>query len=692
MQKREPALDLLRCLALLLVVSFHSFLNNGYYSEAQRGTAMWLAGSFRWLSVCCIGLFLMLTGYLKSGKTEVGACHRGFIPVLLGYLLASAISIPIRHFWLGAVTLEFYLLPGELRDLEGLEGLARMSLSRVLLLTCAGTLLLWGLSRRRSTAGLERWMLAGLFGALTVAALCSAFTWAFLGACVLILVGLVVYALRGWNKGPEPAARGRESRTALWLTVGLTLAFFLLVSAWTVGRVRSFSAPTYDFGIFSQMFHNMKTTGLPVTTLERDGALSHFKVHLSPIWYLLLPFYCLVPRPETLQVLQAAVLASAVIPLWKLGAHHGLSGWQRMLLCGALLLYPAFAGGTGYDIHENCFLTPLLLWLFYGVDRKNTLLTAVAGLLTLMVKEDAAVYVAVAALWLLLRALLRREGRWALCTGAALFAGALFWFFLATGYLARYGDGVMSYRYDNLIYDGSDSLLTVVKAVLLSPMKALYECVDGEKLRYIALTLLPLLGLPLLTRRYERWLLLIPYLLVNLLSDYRYQHDIFFQYNFGSTACLFYLMAVNLADLRLDGRRSLALLGAVAVSAACFGALIVPKALSYPGKCIRNSEEYGEIRALLDEIPADAAVSATTYYTAQLSRREVLYDVRYAAAAHILETEYVVLNLRSQSDYKRFASADGEDGLENLLALLEREGYAPWAELPGVLVIYRDAP
>lgn len=607
------------------------------------------------------------------------------------------ISVPelLRHVllaWLGAVTLEFYLLPGELRDLEGLEGLARMSLSRVLLLACAGTLLLWGLSRRRSTAGLERWMLAGLFGALAVAALCGAFTWAFLGACVLIFAGLVVYALRGWNKGPEPAAaRGRESRTALWLTVGLTLAFFLLVSAWTVGRVRSFSAPTYDFGIFSQMFHHMKTSGLPVTTLERDGALSHLQVHMSPIWYLLLPFYCIVPRPETLQILQAAVLASAVIPLWKLGAHHGLSGWQRMLLCGALLLYPAFAGGTGYDIHENCFLTPLLLWLFYGMDRKNTLLTAVAGLLTLMVKEDAAVYVAVAALWLLLRALLRREGRWALCTGAALFAGALLWFFLATGYLARYGDGVMSYRYDNLIYDGSDSLLTVVKAVLLSPMKALYECVDVEKLRYMGLTLLPLLGLPLLTRRYERWLLLIPWLLVNLLSDYRYQHDIFFQYSFGSTACLFYLTAVNLADLRLDGRRSLALLGAVAVSAGCFGAVIVPKALSYPIKCIRNSEEYGEIRELLDQIPGSAAVSATTFYTAHLSRREILYDVRYAHTAHILETEYVVLNLRSQSDYKRFASGE-EDGLESLLALLEREGYRPWAELPGVLVIYRATP
>lgn len=54
MSKREPGLDLLRCIALLFVVTFHSFLNNGYYSESQVGISMWLAGSFRWLSVSCM--------------------------------------------------------------------------------------------------------------------------------------------------------------------------------------------------------------------------------------------------------------------------------------------------------------------------------------------------------------------------------------------------------------------------------------------------------------------------------------------------------------------------------------------------------------------------------------------------------------------------------------------------------------
>lgn len=101
MKEREPGLDLVRCLALLLVVSFHGFLNNGYYYAPQVGARMWLAGSARWLSTGCIGLFLMLTGYLKSGRTGLRDCWRSGLPALAGYLLAAAVSVPLRQFALG---------------------------------------------------------------------------------------------------------------------------------------------------------------------------------------------------------------------------------------------------------------------------------------------------------------------------------------------------------------------------------------------------------------------------------------------------------------------------------------------------------------------------------------------------------------------------------------------------------------
>lgn len=592
--------------------------------------------------------------------------------------------------WLLAAVIEYLRLPSQLRDLSSLDGLAQMSLPRILAITCIGTGLLWLLSHFARTRTAERWSLPCIFAVLAAAALRASFTWAFLGVSLLILAVLIVYSVHGWDSSPELVAKAKPAHRAyLWLTAAFTALFFLLASAWTVGRVLSFSAPTYDFGIFSQMFYNMKTSGLPMTTLERDGLLSHFHVHMSPIYYLMLPFYCLVPTPATLQVLQAAVIASSVIPLWKIGKHRGLSGAQRMCLCLLLLLLPAFSGGTGYDIHENCFLTPLLLWLFYGIDRKNTVITAISALLTLTVKEDAAVYVAVIALWLIVKTVLRfkKPDIKDLVTGIVMLVASLLWFFLVTKYLAEVGDGVMTYRYDNFIYDGSKSLLTVVKSVLLSPMKTLYECVDAEKLYYIAMTLLPLLGLPLLTRRYERYILLIPYILVNLMSDYTYQHDIFFQYGFGSTACLIYLTAVNLADLKINWQRVFALAAAAAVSAACFGAVIVPRAMQYPLQSVRYFDYYQDIRDTLSQIPEDASVTASTFYTTFLSERELLYDVGYASQAHVLDTEYVVLSCTDKC--AKYEAGQEGSGLQNLKKLLEEKGYTPISQIPDVLIIYQ---
>lgn len=100
MPKREPGPDLIRCLAFFFVVVFHSFLYNGYSMERQAGWPMLLSGSLRWLSVSCIGLFLMLSGYLKQDQ-DAKKCFRSLPPVLVGYLLAAVVSIPLRHFLLG---------------------------------------------------------------------------------------------------------------------------------------------------------------------------------------------------------------------------------------------------------------------------------------------------------------------------------------------------------------------------------------------------------------------------------------------------------------------------------------------------------------------------------------------------------------------------------------------------------------
>lgn len=207
--------------------------------------------------------------------------------------------------WLLGVTVEYLRLPPALRDLSRTEGLGQMSFFRMAAIVGSAWLFLFGLSRFRNTAGAERWGMVVVFGILAVTSLASSFTWAFLTACVLILAVLGVFAAYGWDSRPALDSKPKKAPGRwLWITAGISVLFFLLVSGWTVGRVRSFSAPTFDFGIFSQMFYYMKGSGAPMTTVERDGLLSHFAVHVSPIYYLLLPIYAVAPRPETLQILR----------------------------------------------------------------------------------------------------------------------------------------------------------------------------------------------------------------------------------------------------------------------------------------------------------------------------------------------------------------------------------------------------
>ena len=577
--------------------------------------------------------------------------------------------------WLAAAGIESILSPGSLAELSTIAALSPL---RIALITAVIFAVLHLLPEKW-----ERWALTAAYLPL-LASLFVSFTWPYFLACLLILAALVVYGIKGWAHTPSHSlTRAPEKPLYFWLTVAAGIFFFVFVSVWTVCRVVSFSVPTYDFTIFAQMFHNMKETGLPMTTVERDGPLSHFAVHVSPIYYLLLPFYCIVPRPATLQVLQAAVLASAFIPLWKLGRHHGLAPWVRFLLCLALAFYPSYAGGAGYDIHENAFLTPLILWLFYGLERRSIGITAVAAMLTCMVKEDAAVYVAVIGLWQILRGCLFKTKNWNLAAGLCLMAGSVAYFLAVTGYLAQSGDGVMTSRYRNFMYDGSDSLFTVIKAVLLCPMKAVFEAIDTEKLQFIGLTMGTLVGLPLMTRRYERYILLIPYLLVNLMSDYQYQHNIFFQYTYGATACLFYLAIVNLADLK-NGR--LYILGAViAVAGICFLLNVVPKASNYPRYCRDYATTYAQRREILALIPDDASVAAATFYTTPLANRETLYDVKYASKEHILGCEFVVLNPKDTTSFKKYGDIDA------FIAMLEENSYTLHAELEGQILIYRAA-
>ena len=474
-------------------------------------------------------------------------------------------------------------------------------------------------------------------------------------AC-LASVPVILYALP-----PRPETETVRDMPKWTLTVILCvfgLYFALLYGAETVCRYMTMATPTFDFGIFSQMFHNMRESFLPVTTCERGMLLSHFQIHISPIWYLFLPFYAIFPTPVTLEICQAVMLALGVIPVFLLAKKSGLGKTAIVLFAALYVLYPALGGGTYYDVHENKFLAPLLILLFYLAEKDSMIPALVCGLAVCAVKEDAPVYVAVFGIYLLLSAK-ERNRRF---TGAALLFLALAYFGAAVYILSRFGAGVMSYRYDNFMGSGQTSLFSVIINVFRDPAHTLYEISgaggDYSKLTFALQTLLPLGLLPLITKKPERLILLIPFVLVNLMSDYQYQHDIFYQYTYGSFAFLLYMSVKNYADLSQNTRRT------IAAAALCASVLLCTQTswrrAVYVKRYCSKAADYDEVRTTLESIPEDASVSANTFLCPALSARKELYSIENHDPGYLVD--YVALDLRYAANAELYLKYTADEG------------------------------
>ena len=93
---REFGADVIRIVACLMVLTLHFFLRNGFYYREMRDFWGILAIAVRTLSLCCIPLFVMLTGYLKCRKPFSVKYYRSILPILTSYLIISLLHLAFR--------------------------------------------------------------------------------------------------------------------------------------------------------------------------------------------------------------------------------------------------------------------------------------------------------------------------------------------------------------------------------------------------------------------------------------------------------------------------------------------------------------------------------------------------------------------------------------------------------------------
>jgi len=248
---------------------------------------------------------------------------------------------------------------------------------------------------------------------------------------------------------------------------------------------------------------------------------------------------------------------------------------------------------------------------------------------------------------------------------------AVVWFLGVTWYLDNHGMGVMTTRYDNFIVRGA-GLTDMLKNLFKNPALAISEAFNQDTLHFLLLMLLPTGLLPFATRKLTRYLLFLPMVLVNLMPDYVYQHSIYYQYIFGASAFLLYASLLNLSELSGTAKRSLAAL-AIAGSILSFNTMITNKAYYFRTYKVYR-ETYDTLNEVLETVPDDVSVRASTFLVPHLAQREVIFQI---TSSHL--TEYVVYDLRY----------DDPGYGELILERYQGYGYEPVEYIEEVVAIFR---
>ncbi|CAN5240057.1 DUF2079 domain-containing protein [soil metagenome] len=449
---------------------------------------------------------------------------------------------------------------------------------------------------------------------------------------------------------PPGHQRGFLVRHERSIALAVAGTYFVLFATLAVLRHLTAHSTAYDLAVFDQAYWNTTQGRFFESTLDRGSCepTSLFGGHFSPVHLALLPLYALVPRAETLLVVQTAALTAGVWPLYLMARDRLQPGLERIVPVAGYFLIAPLGWMSLFDFHEiPLAVVPLgfaVLFLSRGQHGRAVLVL----LASFLIKEELPlVSLGFGAYLLAKRDWLR---------GGAVIATSVGWFVLTVSVLIPAVAGG-DYKYTSFYASLGDDEIGIVRTVLTDPGRTLGVLShDGRmKLRFVAALLGPGLGLALLSG--PGVLLLLPTLAYSLLSDYSHQYSLQSHYPAVLIPLAVGTSILGLARLRGTLRRvaPLAALASSLLFAYLYGDL--PLAAKFdPGRFTREAR-YDAVAGPVAAIPAGARVSASDFAAAQLAHRRYLsyYGVQNTCGT----ADYVILDRADpqfiRGDATRFA-------------------------------------
>lgn len=423
---------------------------------------------------------------------------------------------------------------------------------------------------------------------------------------------------RGLTGSPK-AERGLDAAFIVLVLVMIG-AFVAVFAALALLRLRNFGCPGFDNAIFDQVVWKLSRFEGATSSIR---GVNLFGDHFAPILFAMVPLYWVKGNLPAMISVQVIAVGLGALPLYLLSRDKLKSRWLGLAIGAAYLLYPAVQYLVLCDYHPETIGLCLLLFAFLAIDRRRFGWFYVCCAGAAFCKEDMVLAVLVLGILVYFK-YDRRAGSIVSLTSLA--------YFVATVFLVIPRFSTEGYQYSTRLSQFGESPLEALKNMIVHPFRTLEILVSRLNARYVFDLLTPVAFLCLLAP-----LLLLPALpafLINIVSNFKPQHEITHQYTAAIVPFLFIATVFAFRKLRRWARgasRSGFVVGAVA-----FVLLACSLAGSFclgPGPFSDNwkREEYTSsphkevMREAIAVVPDEASVSSQMYFLQHLSEREHLY-------------------------------------------------------------------
>ncbi len=456
----------------------------------------------------------------------------------------------------------------------------------------------------------------------------------------------------------------------------------LVFSYFTVLKHNVFLSSGWDLGVFDQALYTTLHNGkflYYTADLFLNPSGSYFAQHISPILFLVLPFYAINSSSITLLVLKSFVLAFGALPLYLLGRELLESAKAGFIVALVYLLYVPLQGANWFDFQPQIFLPVLFFSMFYFAVKSKWKLYFLTTALAAMVEEHISLLIFLVAVYLLITSKVRpfwqslksfRSMNRNLASVITM-AFSILYFFVAGWIKNSFPiDPKLMYIYKALpafsVLGVNADPITFPLYALFNPQRAFAALLYDFPLKFLFLVLLfaPLLFFSLKSKVV---LITVPFLGLFLLSNYGAYYSVGAHYPLYILAFIF--VAALMVLKRLQHAARISILTTMLITSMLFTVSLSPLSpmsapfykeglLWYSSAGLESNEQTDSLAKLVNAIPPNASVLTQNTIFPHVSNRLNAYiiplsyvtnDTKYLRSL-INSSDYVLLDLTWVTD------------------------------------------